>query len=396
MNNNMESPVNSNKPKKSNTLLGAVFFLLLVFIILLIAFTVYLKSAGYNFSSLRLQDAIEFVKKNKAASAAGNFEISFTQDGSVDCRLYGDYIVLVSKDGIKWYGQNSKLIQESAMTLTQPVLRFSDKYMVIADISGRDLLLYKGETLLWSRKLDNSIINADISNEGYCTVVTQSKEYKSVVQVIDLHGADKYIKNFAEDIVLSGKSIHGGQDVLINKVITDSVKAGTEFEFNNIYDEKPFSTVKVADSLFPVTISYGENEAAFGNTLIVFMDKQGKEVWRREAASLYCVAPNSSKYIIAAGKFTDDKGDTNPCVLVLNQKGKETARFDQPENIAGMDVHGDRLLLRTQKSIYIYTLKGKKLGQYSARNEIKDAYLTGSDEAIIISGSTISKVSIKE
>jgi hypothetical protein len=83
-------------------------------------------------------------------------------------------------------------------------------------------------------------------------------------------------------------------------------------------------------------------------------------------------------------------------VAVLNSKGETVHSFDQPENIVGMDLHGDRLALRTQRSIYIYSLKGKKLGQYSAKNEIKDAYLVGDNEAIVISGSTISKVSIKK
>ncbi|MHB8065744.1 MAG: DUF5711 family protein, partial [Ruminiclostridium sp.] len=305
------------------------------------------------------------------------------------------YTIVLSKDGIKWYNRDGKLLQEKALTLSRPVLRSSDKYMAIADISGRDIYFYKDKTLVWTRKLDNQIINADVSDEGYCTVVTQSEEYKASVQVIDLNGADKYTKLCAEDIVIDAKAIHNGQDVLITKVVTNSIKTGTQFEFNNIYDEKPFSTVNIADSLLPIIISHGENEIAVGKNVIIFMDKQGKEVWRKSADSIFCVAPNSDKYVIIAGKFTSTAGVTKQQVLVLNTKGEEVYSFDQPENIAGMHLYGDRLALRTQRSVYLYTLKGKKLGQYSARNEIKDAYLIGDNEAVVILGGTISLVKIQ-
>jgi hypothetical protein len=382
------------KIRKSSSIAGIIAFLLLIIAISIMAFTVYLKNTGYSFSTWSIKDAIAFINSNEKAGDAIASEISFSQDGSVDCKLYKNYTIVLSKDGIKWYDKNGKLLQEKALTLTRPVLRSSDKYMAVADISGRDIYFYKDKTLIWTRKLDNQIINANVSDDGYCTVVTQSKEYKASVQVIDLNGVDKYTKLCAEDIVLSAKAIHNGQDVLITKVVTDSIKTGTQLDFNNIYEEKPFATVNVADSLLPIVISHEDDEIAIGQNLIIFVDKLGKEVWRRSADSIFCVAPNSDKYVIIAGKFTT-AGVTKQQVLVLNAKGEEIYSFDQPENIAGMHLYGDRIALRTQRSVYLYTLKGKKLGQYSARNEVKDAYLISEDEAVVISGGTISLVKIQ-
>jgi len=392
---NSDSRSNVVKIKKSSSIIGVIVFLLLIIAISIVAFTVYLKNAGYDFSTWSIKDAIAYVNSNEKVKASLALEIPFSQDGSVDCKLYKNYTIVLSKDGIKWYNKSGKLLQENALTLTRPVLRSSDKYMAIADIAGRDIYFYKDKTLLWSRKLDNQIINANVSKDGYCTVVTQSKEYKASVQVIDLNGVDKYTKLCAEDIVLGAKSIHNGQDVLITKVVTDSVKTGTQLEFNNIYQEKPFATVSIADSLLPIVISQGENEIAVGQNVILFMDKQGKEVWRKRADSIFCVAPNSEKYVIIAGTFTSTSGVTKQQVLVLNAKGEEVYSFDQPENITGMHLNGDELALITQKSVYLYTLKGNKLGQYSARNEIKDAYLVGGNEAVVISGGTISLVKIQ-
>jgi len=391
---NSDSQSNVVKIKKSNSIMGVIMFLLLIIAISIVALTVYLKNAGYDFSTWSIKDAIAFINSNGKARSSATSEISFSEDGSVDCKLYKNYTIVLSKDGIKWYNKNGKLLQESALTLTRPVLRNSDKYMAVADISGRDIYFYKDKTLLWTRKLDNQIINANVSDDGYCTVVTQSKEYKSAVEVIDLNGVDKYTKLCAQDIVLGAKAIHDGQDVLISKVITDSIKTGTQLEFSNIYEEKPFATVNIADSVLPIVLSQGENEIAVGQNVIIFMDKQGKEVWRKNADSIFCVAPNSGKYVIIAGKFTSTAGVTKQQVLVLNTKGEEVYSFDQPENIAGMHLNGDRLALRTQRSVYLYTLKGKKLGQYSARNEIKDAYLISSNEVVVISGGTISFVKI--
>lgn len=382
--------------KKSGSLLGVLMFLVLIAIISVIAFSVYLKNEGYDFKSLNIKDAMEYLKKDKAADKEMYSEISIAQDGSVDCKLYKGYIIVLSKDSIKWYDKSNKLLQDKAMTLTQPVLRISDKYMAVIDIAGRDIFFYKDKNLLWTKKLDNQIINADINDDGYCTVVTRSKEYASIVQVIDENGADIYSKLYAQDIVLSAKTIHDGQDVLINKILTENIKAGTQLEFNNIYDEKPFASLNIADNVIPVIMSLGDNEVGTGKNIIVFIDKEGKEVWRKTIDSVFCVVPDSRKYVIAAGQFTNESGESKPLVVVYNNKGEEVYSFEQPDNIVGMDINGDRLLLRTHRSIYIYSIKGKKLGHYSSKNEIKDAYLVGDSDAIIISGSTISRVSVKK
>lgn len=386
----------NNTAKKPNSVLGVITFLLLIAAVSLIAFAVYLKTLGYDFATLNAKDAIAFARNHYQGTASGGAsEISFSKDGSADCKLYKNYILVLSQDGIKWYDKNGKLLQEQALTLAKPVLRSSGKYMAVIDISGRDIFFYKDKTQLWSRKLDNQIINADVSDDGYCTVVTQSKDYKSAVLVIDINGVDKYSKLCAEDIVIGAKAIHGGEDVLINKINTDGVKAGTQLEFHNVYEKESFSTITVKETLLPIVLSRGSNEVAVGQNLILFMDKQGKEIARKSAEAIFCVAPNGGKYVVATGKLSDGKGKAGQLVVVFNSSGEELYSFEQPENISGMHLYGDRLALRTQRSIYLYSIKGKMLGQYVSRNEIKDAYLIGDNEALVISGGSISRVEIK-
>jgi|GEM_PF-2413303 len=382
--------------KKSNSISGVIMFFLLVIAVLTMAFAVYLKSIGYDFTNFSINGSIEYAKTNARRSVNTTAsQISFSQDGTVDCKVYRGNIIVLSRDGVKWYDKRGKLLQEKALTMTRPVLRSSKKYMAIVDISGRDVYFFKDQTQLWTRKLDNQIINAEVSDEGYLTVVTQSKEFKSAVLVIDVNGVDKYKKFCAEDIVLSAMSLNDGDHVLINKIVTNGIKAGTQFEFNNIYEEKPFATLGVAENVFPVLQQLGENTAAIGHNLILLMDKQGKILWRKNAETIYCVAPNSSKYIIVAGKFGDSTGSVSQKVLVLNSKGEGVYSFEQPENISGISQYGNRLALRTQRSIYLYSLEGKKLGHYIAKNEIKDVFLTGNNEAIVITGGNISLVEIK-
>lgn len=382
--------------KRPNSILGVLMFLLLIAVISIVAFAVYLKTVGYDFSSLKISDAIDFINtKNQQAKNPASLAISFSQDGNVDVKVYKSYIIVLSQDGVKWYDESGKLLQERALTLTRPVLRTSKKYMAIIDIAGRDVYLYKDKQQLWTKKMDNQIINADVNDDGYFTVVTQSKEYKSEVKILDTKGAIKYTKICAEDIVLGAKSIHDGDDILLNKVLTKSVKAGTQFEFNSIYSEKSFATLNVADSVLPIVLTQGDNEVAVGQNLILAMDNKGREIWRKTADSIYCIAPNSGKYIVVAGKFTDASSSEQQKILVLNSKGEVAYSFDQPENISSISMHDDRLALRTQRSIYLYSLKGEKLGQYVAKNELKDVYLIGDNEAIIVSGGNISRVVIK-
>jgi len=386
----------SGSKKKPNTLTGVIMFLLLAAAIMIMAFAVYLKSIGYDFKDFSIERALDYARSNSRTSTGSDAaDISFSQDGSVDFQVYRENIILLSQDGVKWYDKKGKLLQEVSLTMTRPVIRSSKKYMAVVDISGRDIYMFKEKTQLWTKKLDNQIINAEVSEDGNCTVVTQSREFKSAVLVIDANGADKYTKLCAEDMVLGTKTLNDGENIIINKVNTKGIKAGTQFEFNNFYEEKPYASIDIADNVFPVLQSVGGNTAAIGQNMILFMDKQGKELWRKNAQSVFCTALNSSKYVIVAGKFNDTSGASSQRVLVLNQKGEEVYGFEQPENISGMSAYGDRLALRTQRSIYLYTIKGQKLGHYIAKNEIKDAYLTGDSEAVVITGGNISLVEIK-
>ncbi len=392
----MTTQAEANSAKGKNSVVGVLTFFLLIIAVSVMSFAVYLKTIGYEFENLNIREAVAYAREHiqKPLSEA-SADISFSQDGTTDCKVYKGNTILLSRDGIKWYDKTGKLLKEKALTLTRPVLRTSKKYMAIIDISGRDVFFFKDKTQLWTKKLGNQIINADVSEEGYCTIVTQSKEYKTEVLVFDVNGADVYKKFCAEDIVLGAKSLNEGEGVLINKVITKSIKAGTEFEFNSVYEEKPYATLSISENVFPVTIAVGKNVVAVGQNLAVFMDGQGKELWRKGAESIFCVAPDSNKYVILAGKFADSGGDIAQKVLILNTKGEEVYSFKQPESISGMSLYEDRLMLRTQRSIYLYSLKGEKLGHYIARNEIKDAYMVGSNKTILITGGNISLVEIK-
>ncbi len=381
---------------KKSGIVSVISFLLLLALISATAFIVYLKSVGYDFSTMSVKDAVAFLKDKSNNRNATSTEITFSQDGSVDCKLYSNYTVILSQDSIKWFDRNGRLLQENALTLARPALRLSEKYMAVADISGRDIFFYKGKKQLWSKKLDNQIINVDVSDDGYCTVVTQSKEFKSAVQVIDINGLEKYTKLCAEDIVVSAKCIHDGEDVFINKLSTGSVKTGTRLEFNNIYDEKPFASVNIADTIIPLTLTQGDNILAVGQNLLLYLDKQGKEVWRKSAESIFCVVPKIEKYIVVTGKFSGEGEGAGQQVLVLDKKGNTIYNFEQPENIIGMDTYGSRVLLRTQRSVYLYSIKGKKLGHYSSRNELKDAYLVGDNEVVVVSGGSIETIKIDD
>lgn len=388
-----ESQAKVVKINKSNPFLTFLVFLLLVGLVGSLAMFVILKNKGYDFKTLSIKEAVTYLNTENTRDEA-LAHISFVQDGDTDCEVYKSYIILLSKDGLKWYDKSGKLVQSNAMTLVDPVLKVSQSYFVVADFGGRDLYVYKDKGLLWSKKLDNQIINADISNNGYCTVVSRSKDYKSAVQVFDLYGVCKYTKLCAEDIVLNARIIDSGDNVLINKVTTDNIKTGTLLEFNNIYNEKPFSTVKVEESLLPIITAIGNNQLAVGTDIALMLDNHGTELWRKKLDSMTCVAMDSSKYTVLAGKIPSETKAMSAQIITIDSKGKIIYSFDQPEKIAGMKVYGDRVALRTQKSVFLYTLKGKKIGQYSSPNEIQDIYLTGKNEVIVICGGNISVVKI--
>lgn len=381
---------NSNVVKLRNTHPVRTFFsfiLLLLLISAIILFTL-LKSSGYDFKSMSVQEAFSYLT-NQAKSSDQHEIITFSIDGSGDYKLFKNYIVLASKDGVKWYDKSGKLLQEKAMTLIQPVLKIAGSYLVVADVGGRDVYVYKDKTLLWSKKLDDEIISVNISEWGISSIVMQSKEFKTSVQVFDENGVDKYTKMCAEDIVLSAMVLKSGEDVVINKLSTDGIKTGTTLEFLNIYEEKPIATIEINEQITPILFSTGKTQVAVGTNVIVAADEKGKELWRKSASLIYCTAPETSKYIVYAGALITNGKETHK-VITVNSAGETVYSFDINEKILGMHLYGDRVALRTQRSIYLYTLKGQKVSEYHSPNEIQDVYLIGKKQIVLMHGGSIS------
>lgn len=385
---NLES--NSNVVKLRNTHPVRTFFsfiLLLLIISAIILFTL-LKSSGYDFKSMSVKDAFSYLT-TQANNNDQNQIISFSINGSGDYKLFKNYIVLVSKDGVKWFDKSGKLLQEKAMTLIQPVLKTSGSYMAVADVGGRDVYVFKDKSLLWNKKLDDEIISVNINEWGVSSIVMQSKEFKTSVQVYDENGVDKYTKMCAEDIVLSAMVLKSGENVVLNKLSTDGVKTGTTLEFLNIYEEKPIATININEQIAPVLFSTGKTQVAIGANIIVAADEDGKELWRKSANLIYCTAPETSKYIVYSGVFSENGKDTNK-VITINSEGETVYSFNINEKILGMHLYGDRVALRTQRSVYLYTLKGQKVSEYHSPNEIQDVYLTGKKQIVLMHGGSIS------
>ncbi|WP_242855674.1 hypothetical protein [Ruminiclostridium josui] len=116
MNTNPNPESNVIKFKKSG-IVSVISFLLLLAAISVTAFIVYLKSEGYDFSTMSVKDAVAYLKDKSNDNDTSSTEITFSQDGSVDCKLYDGYTVILSQDSIKWYDRKGKLLQENALTL---------------------------------------------------------------------------------------------------------------------------------------------------------------------------------------------------------------------------------------------------------------------------------------
>jgi len=73
-------------------------------------------------------------------------------------------------------------------SLNLPYFKSAGEYLLVAGLESKDIYVFAGKEKKWEKKLDYSIINANINSAGYVTVLHKAERDKSAVSVYNKQG----------------------------------------------------------------------------------------------------------------------------------------------------------------------------------------------------------------
>lgn len=384
----MSFPEENSKTGHVNKKSSAILFFALCLMIAGLAFLAYAKSMNMDIGKISLVDLLKGVQSQK--SDAQGKEISEFQLDTKDhpvFSLFKDTIIRCTRDSIKGINKKGEIQWSIHISMDNPLVKVSKYGILVADIGGKDIYVLDGSDIKWNKKLDDNIINADIGDNGYVTVVHEARGYRGAVATFNLQGGRFFTRYINESNILSACVSPSGKQIVIDSVDTSGVTADTYFEFTDILG-KPFAKVAKKDAILPNIKYFGDDYfVAAGDSLIVLYDKNGNEKWNQEFKNggVYCVATALNKYIVAAVRGGNNTGipDESTGIKVINTRGKQIAQYKLDTEVKSLKTCSNIIAANTGREVYFITTSGKLSGKYTSKNEIVSVFFSSKSEAVV-------------
>lgn len=392
MNTPEENPNTANPGGK----LSILAFILLVLLVAGIAGFLYLKDHNIDITRISVKDLLQGKGLPVAADVGeGAVEIKYDAKDYPVFSIYKDYIVRCTKNSIAYLNKNGEEQWEYNLSVSDPLVRVGGAELLVADRVSKEVNVFDGKSLKWSKKLDGNILNADINDNGDVAVVHEAKGYSGAVTVFSPMGVDRFTSYIAERLILSARMSPSGKQMLINTVDTSGINAATLIEFADISGKVLPDKINVDNTIFP-SIRYINDEytLASSDSLVVCYGPDKKEKWRQEypKGKVASIAASSEKYAVAAvnieGKLPLDGGSGGE-IQIFNLKGQKTDTYSVDRQVKNIEACGNVIAVNTGSEAYFINTGAQLLKKYTSMSEIDRVLFFSKQEAAVITKGSI-------
>lgn len=374
--------------RKSGILMAVILFLTIT----AIAVFGYIKSEGIELKDIDVRQLLSGNSNVKKLNETSNItEIPYDSNEHPVFAIHMDYIVKCSKDGIWLLDKKGRELWSAGVPLNNPVIKTNGKDLLVVDIGGRDVYVINGKNVRWKDKTDENIQNAEISKNGFVTVITSSKLYNGEVRVYDDHGIELIQSIIANDFAVTAKIAPSGKMMAINLINASNAKSYTYFKFFDLNgNELAEKNMPQDKGLYPfVWFSADDAILAAGNTSIVYMDKDRNTEWEKNFFKIYGICITGSKRIAAA-----INNENVSELKVFTAAGKEYASAQLDGEVLNISAFGSVVAVNTGRKASFMTERCKSIGEYNSTSDITEVLFFDKQQAAVVTKSYIAVMNI--
>lgn len=387
---NAEDEMQSSPGKKGNLIMAILLFL----IVLSIAFFAYLKSHKMDLSEVSLQQLLSGKSTELELLKENLYEFSYDPKEHPVFNVYKEYIVKCNSDGIWYLDKKGQEVWSLGIPLTKPIVKTNGSYLLVADMGGRDVYVLDGKNVYWNDKTEQNIINAEINENGYISVVTASEYYNGEVRVYDNHGIELFRKGIANEFVVTAKIDPSQDQMVINLINPSGAKSNSYFKFYDMYNMNSGELGKIempADKgLYPlIWFTNGGSVFAAGDTSIVFMDKDRNMKWEKTYSRVGSVCIMGGKRLAAA---VEDKDGHKLEVISVNGQEFSSATLDS--EAFNINSSGGIVAVNTTREVDFFNERCRNIGKYVSKSDIEYVLFFNKGQVAIVTKGGIVVVDI--
>lgn len=369
---------------------GIITALLLLVCIVATAFYSYMKSVNPSAAIIDLPKLFQGSGNGSIKEAQVLYRFEYDSSSNPVFALYGGYIAECNSGGIWFLDKKGQIIWSEPIVLESPILKTGGSRLLAADAGKGEVLVIEGRSIVWKDKVDEPILNADINEDGYVTVITTSKRNNNEIRVYDPHGVGLIRKVVANDFAVSARISPSGKTLAVSGISTGNSAAFSGYKYYDMEgNETAGASFNGSGEFLPIFWFSGEKIFAAGDRTLALLDEKANIVWKKQFKSIAGTAPYGTGSIAAA--VEEDKGYSLVLYPASGEKPASGALQGKPAGLAAVK---GTIAVNTSDTVFFFNSRCKSFSKYSANTRIKQVCLFDSHQAVVITGNEVIVVNI--
>ena len=327
----------------------------------------------------------------EAKAAEVQYSFAFDTREKPGFALYKGNIVKCSKSGMMFLDKKGVIQRSEGIGFDDPIVKTNGSRLLAVNAGSTEICVLDGESIRWQDRTDDPILNAEISDDGYVTVVTSAKRDNNVVRVYEQHGIELFRKIIATDFAVSAGVSPSKKHLVLSAVATGAVgpysryrffdmegRELTEVSFDSSGDLMPLFWFNSDDSIF-----------AAGDDAAAYIDPAGKVGWKEQFRSVAGAdTAGDGRFAVAA------QVDQGAVLNVYTAEGKKEISVKLQGVPKGLDAVNGMVSVYTDDIVYFYNDRGINTCIYNAGEKIQQVHLFNKKQAAVITEGGITIIGI--
>lgn len=328
------------------------------------------------------------VKSNSNGNSEGNFPLSIS--GGIDYQVgnLNDYLAILSDAYLYIYDTDGELYEERQHAYANAMLQIAGKKVLVYESGGYNFRIDSRRDNIYTKKLEDTIVFARISEDGYTAVITSSENHVCHLTVFDENGEEIYNRDCVErviDVTFTENSkgcILSTSDALNGELVTNLISVSFDSEKDNWKSE--------AFNALCIKTYYDENGIfLIGDKKCAYYNKKGVQEMTYEYPSVLIDWDYSTE---GAALLFENETKRQSYVTTISSKTKE--KYENEFNVAGskcIQFAEKYVLVMNKEGINRYGFKGTNQKTISSENSY-DSFILIEDYIFLLGYDRIDRI----
>lgn len=328
--------------EKPNNLLQTLLLVLLVLLVL----GLFLR---FFHSNPAVKRAMELIGLRQAEPTRTSF--IYPSGAGEKFELCGDRLAVASSAGYQLLETDGTVVAAEAIAMNLPAITADASLCAFYDVGGYDLQVIGNDGFVTPLHFEERILFADLSRDGYLSVVTEYAPYKGRVSV---YNAGLNIL-FTLDCDASGYPLSArvspGRSLVVNCVSP----SGSSLRFFDLYKEEERGSFALENQLI-LDFDFMEDGtvSAITEDELLLLDDQGQLLARVDYTEQYLV-----DYCLTGGcaalLLHDNRSGNEGRLVTVKSDGSVIDELEIDRAVNGLSVSGDYVLVQYVDEVTLYT-----------------------------------------